>query len=84
MHSLCQRAKYELPFWDANMWNLEPLMVYGLIIIQQNIEVDIPWAFVDQLLAAHGDFDLLQLVQQLQGLQRSLNLFRVSLLVTQN
>lgn len=78
IHSLCQWAKYKLPLWDTDMWDVEPLMIHCLILIQENIEINVPWPFLDQLPASQRDLDVLKLIQQLQGLQSGLDLFRVS------
>lgn len=58
-HSLCQRTEYKLPLRDADVWDLESLVVDNLILVEKNIKVYIPWALVNHLLAAHGVLDIL-------------------------
>lgn len=56
------------------MRNVKPLMVYNLVFVAQNVEIDIPRPLVDDLSPTHGVFNLLKLIQQLKRLQRCLNL----------
>lgn len=81
-HSLCQRAEHKLPLRDANVWDLESVVVDDLILVEEDIKIDIPWPLVNHLLAAHGVLDILELVQEVKRLQGGLDLFRVSLLAT--
>lgn len=68
VYVLSQRTKNKLPLRNTCMRYSQSLMVDGLILIQQDVEVNISRTLVDQLLAAHRDFYILQLVQQFQRL----------------
>jgi hypothetical protein len=63
------------------MWNSETIVLNLLVIVHEDIKVNVPRAFVDDLLPTHCVFDVLQLVQQMQWLQIGFDLFVVSILV---
>lgn len=79
-HSLCQRAEHELSLRDANVRDLESVVVDDLVLVEEDIKIDIPRSLVDHLLAAHGVLNVLELVQEVKRLEGGLDLFRVSLL----
>lgn len=45
-----------------------------LIAIHENVEIDVPRALVNKLLTAHGALDVLQFIEESQGLEFGLNL----------
>lgn len=53
----------------------ETVMGDLLIAVQKNVEVDVPGPLVDELLSTQRPLDILQDVQQGEGLQRCLDLF---------
>jgi len=73
---LGQRPQDELAFRDADMGDLEPVVVNFLIPVQQDVQINVAGSLVDDLVAAHGIFNRLKLVQQGQGLEVRLNLYR--------
>ena len=46
------------------MWHTQALVLDNVILIKENIEVDVAWSLVDDLLSTHGVFDILELVQE--------------------
>lgn len=44
------------------MWDIKPLVVDDLIIVQENIQIDISRSLIDNLVTAHGIFNILKLI----------------------
>jgi len=49
MNLLCQRPQDELALRDADMRDLQALVVYFLVTVEQNVQIDVSWALVDHL-----------------------------------
>lgn len=52
----------EFPLRDTNVWNIKPLVVDDLIIVQKDIQIDVARSLVDNLVTAHGIFNILKLI----------------------
>lgn len=75
---LRQGPQDELALRDADMGNIETLVLDLFVTVEQDVKVYVAGAFIDDLLAAHIALNCLQLVQELQRLQLCLNLGRSS------
>ena len=72
---LCKGPQHKFSLYHARVGDFEPLMVNDLIItVEKNIKIDIPGSFVYELLAAHGIFYILELIQESQRTQGGLYL----------
>lgn len=60
LHSLIQRTKDKLPLRDAYMRDAESLMIDDPVLVEKNVEVNVPRALVYDLLPTHGVLDILQ------------------------
>ena len=56
------------------MRDLQPLEVDFLVAVEQDVQIDVPWALVYQLLPAQRPLDVLELVEETQGLQLGFDL----------
>lgn len=71
---LCQRSQHEFTFLDSRVRNLKTLMVDLLALIKQDVKIDVPWAFIDDLHASHIILNALKNIEKGQRLQIRLNL----------
>jgi hypothetical protein len=44
----------------------EALMVELDVVVEQDVQIDVTWSLVDNLLASQGVFDVLERIQQLK------------------
>jgi hypothetical protein len=72
--SLGKRPEDEFALGDANVRNGKALMVDLKVVVEKNVKVDVARSLVDEFLAAKSVFDVLQRIQELEGLQGRLNL----------
>lgn len=56
--------EHKLSLGDADVRDLEAIMVDLEILVQENIEIDVPGPLVDHLLAAQGVLDVLERIKQ--------------------
>ena len=73
-NSLGQRAQDKLPLGDANVGHNEAPVLDLLVLVQQDVEVNVARALVDELLAAERALNVLELVEQRQRVQLRLDL----------
>lgn len=71
---LGQRSEDKFTLCDTRVRNLETLMVKLDVVVQENVEIDIPWALVDDLFSAQCLLNVLKSIQELKRLQGSLDL----------
>ena len=50
------------------MRHIQTLMLNNVILVKENVEIDVTRALINELLASHGIFDILQLIEQCQRL----------------
>lgn len=71
---LGQRPQDEFSLGDAHMWDREPFVVNLFVAVEQDVEVDVAGALVDEFSPAHVPLNRLELVQQSQGLELGFDL----------
>jgi hypothetical protein len=60
------------------MGDFEPLMVYDLIIIEQDVKINVARSFVDGLLSTKSILNTLKFIQECERLEGSFHLVEVS------
>jgi hypothetical protein len=75
---LCKRPQHKFSLKHAWMGDFEPLMVYDLIIVQQDIKIDIARSFVDDLFPTKVNLDMLKGIQQIKRPKSGFHLANIS------
>lgn len=71
---LCDRPKNELSLHYPSVWHGQPFRLDHFRSVQGNVKIDIAWPFVDDLHASHAILYRLKPVEELHGLEASLDL----------
>lgn len=62
LNILGEGSENEFALRDANVWDIQPLVVYDLIIVQEDIQIDVAGSLVNYLVTAHRVFNVLKLI----------------------
>ena len=77
MHLLAQWSKHKFALEHARMWNCQAIALVLAVAIEEDVEIDVPRAFINDLLTSESTFNSLKSVQERFWFQRRFNLSKL-------
>lgn len=74
MNSLCKWSQHKFPLRNANVRDTEPLIMHLLIAVEEDIQINVSWSFINHLYPPHLPLNGLQCVKESKWLELGLDL----------